>query len=90
MSEQQKYEHRRYLISRDILLEVLEIILHTGLKYEIAEIRLNQSQAVILIDTRTDIRFQAEALKNIDEILYGYDFFRRYEEDGLNWREVIK
>jgi hypothetical protein len=76
-----------YAISRDIILEVLDILIYAGLNYEITEIKGNQSLALFNILRVGDTKFQQEAIKNIDGIIRDYDFFRRQEQDKVMWRE---
>ena len=86
MNTSKQNDNINYTISKDIILEVLEILIYAGLNYKIIEIQNNQSAALISIHSVGDTKFQQEALKNIYGIVQDYDFFRRHENEEVNWR----
>ena len=79
--------HETYCINTDIIIDVLKIILHSDLKYEITDIKENKSQVVFLISIPENSRYQQEAMKNIADISNKYEAYRSYENENINWRE---
>ncbi|MCX6183003.1 MAG: hypothetical protein NT150_13875 [Bacteroidetes bacterium] len=80
------FEKESYAIPADIIPEIAQIILQTGLPHEIIGVKENCRQVIIEIAYKSNFKFHSQAIDNISDLLKDYHELRSEEGNNINWR----
>ena len=86
-SKNKNHIQETYIIPTDVMLEIAQIILQADLPHEIIGVKENKRQIILGISYQSDLKFHQEAIKNIADILKGYQQLCNEESETVNWRE---